>query len=30
MHEYVVLWEKRRTTAVAVPGKKFVPGTPAL
>ncbi len=21
MHEYVVLWEKRRTTAVAAPGK---------
>ena len=30
MHEYVVLWEKRRSVAVAVLGEKFVPDTPAL
>jgi hypothetical protein len=26
MHEYVVLWKKRRTAAVAVPGKRLAPG----
>ena len=30
MHEYVVLWQKRRSAAVAAPGKRFVPDTPAL
>jgi hypothetical protein len=30
MHEFVVLWKKRRTAAVVVQGKTFVPGRAAL
>jgi hypothetical protein len=29
MHEYVVLWQKRRIATVAVPRKGFLPDTPA-
>jgi len=30
MHEYVVLWQRRRSVAVVAPGKRFVTDTPAL
>ncbi len=26
MHEYVILWQRRRSAAVAAPGKRFAPG----
>jgi hypothetical protein len=30
MHEYVILWQRRHTVAVASPGKTFVPNRLAL
>ncbi len=30
MHEYVVLWQKRRSAAVVLAGKTFAPGQAGL